>query len=652
MVIEEFKKLLSQRWIICLLLILCFVNVFLDIKNVDVEKREFEKEKETQIEKMNEYNQYLENISFNAEAISDFSLFSENNDYQIKSVKKIVNAYEKVKNVNPQYGNYVAIEKVTSLGFSDVIVILIVLQCVIVLMNLDRSYGMLMLLKSCRKGRTKLSFGKIGALLLATFLIQVIAFGVRFVTCVLALGCGNLMMPVQSVPAFYESVLPMNILTYLVVFVFLKTLAIFSFGLFIFILSILFINNGILYAVTGITLSVSMITNLRIQWDYAIALLKIMSPVTLINVRSFTSKYYNVNLLGEPFNVLMVEIIVIGIYIVLFTLLAVKLFNTKLLFYIDVTRFKKKAQYKNRKPVGMLVMEYKKLLIKNKGLLLLIILCMIQGALLNGVDTSIEGNEKYYSNYMSELQGEQSGKTEEYIEKEKKYYKEVEWKYKEKQEQFLNGQIGDTALMIAEDQYQLNMMPYDSFKKVLGQRKYLNQLEKNVGIRGWYVNDLGIKYLIYPEKKYPEKISWIFMFLIMIILVVLCMGYEEQTGMKKLSDTTLYGGKKLLKKKIWVCITISLIVFLISNLPFLILIIHSYDFGGVIAPVNSLIELKDWVPIPIWAMLILFYMIKLLLVIAATIVVMVISRKVSGVIKKLAISIVVLVLPLIIMVIL
>ena len=36
MVIKEFRKILSQKWIIYILFVLCFVNIFLDTRNVEI----------------------------------------------------------------------------------------------------------------------------------------------------------------------------------------------------------------------------------------------------------------------------------------------------------------------------------------------------------------------------------------------------------------------------------------------------------------------------------------------------------------------------------------------------------------------------------------------------------------------------------------
>ena len=192
-------------------------------------------------------------------------------------------------------------------------------------------------------------------------------------------------------------------------------------------------------------------------------------------------------------------------------------------------------------------------------------------------------------------------------------------------------------------------MPNVAFKKVLKRQKYLKKLNRDRGIQGWYVNDIGINYLIHPNRIYNEKIAWIFMMLIMSVMVVICMAYEEQTGMDRLSDTTMFGGRKLLNKKIIASVTVSLLIFAISNLPFLILVIRSYHFSGVMAPINSLMGYENWIRVPILIVLMGVYIVKLLIMLMATMVVILISCKLTGMVKKMAVSITILVVPLIIM---
>ena len=191
--------------------VLYFVNIFLDTRNVESEIKTADRKQEEHIERIQNYDKYIDNISSNASVISGFSLFEDNSNYQSKSAKKIVKAYENVKNVKPQSGNYTVIEKATEIGFSDVIAFIVMLQCVIIIMNIDRKHGMLTLLKSCKQGRTRLALGKIGGLLITTIMVELVTFLIHFLTLVGTFGCGDLTVPIQSVPDFYESALPISI---------------------------------------------------------------------------------------------------------------------------------------------------------------------------------------------------------------------------------------------------------------------------------------------------------------------------------------------------------------------------------------------------------------------------------------------------------
>ena len=121
MAIKELKKILSVGWIIFILVILCLINIFLDINVTNSEKNEIKKEYSLSEKKIDGYETYVENIRENADTIANFDIFDKGNNYQSESGKKIVRAYENVKGVKPVKGNYVAIDKLVSFGFTDII---------------------------------------------------------------------------------------------------------------------------------------------------------------------------------------------------------------------------------------------------------------------------------------------------------------------------------------------------------------------------------------------------------------------------------------------------------------------------------------------------------------------------------------------------
>ena len=52
MVIKEFRKILSQKWIIYILFVLYFVNIFLDTRNVESEIKTADRKQEEHIERI------------------------------------------------------------------------------------------------------------------------------------------------------------------------------------------------------------------------------------------------------------------------------------------------------------------------------------------------------------------------------------------------------------------------------------------------------------------------------------------------------------------------------------------------------------------------------------------------------------------------
>ena len=63
------------------------------------------------------------------------------------------------------------------------------------------------------------------------------------------------------------------------------------------------------------------------------------------------------------------------------------------MLHIEIKKAKGKQKIDRRSLIGMLAMEYKKLLITNKGILMLLVLCIIQGAILSNVNTTIDATK-------------------------------------------------------------------------------------------------------------------------------------------------------------------------------------------------------------------------------------------------------------------
>lgn len=648
MALKELKKVVSNKWIILFLVLLCGFNVFFNINYVQKNMEEIKYQNELQQEKIKEYPEYISNMKDNLTDISSFKLFNNGSDYHKKSAEKVVSAYDKLKYTKPESGNYSAVSIITKLGFSDIIIFLIVFQCVIVIINSDRKNRMIRLLKSCKNGRKTLIWAKIKAVFVADVVCVSVVYMSLIIGLILFLGCDNLNVPLQSVTGFYESYLPITIFQYLILFIGFKCLAVFSYSLLLLSVVILFENIGILYSLTGVIIAMSMLANMQILWDYKISFLKIISPITLTDTASLTYKYYNINILGIPFNITSVALIVMLGYIATFISVSVLMFSKNITIQITRDKFK---HYKKRKVFikGMTRIEYRKLLVINKGIIIIVILSVMQGYVIKNTNTELSDIQKYYAAYMEDLEGGQSEETDAYIATEQARFDEIQRKYDKNMQKYLKGEIKEEAFLAINQKYSWEILPYEAFKVVKNQNEYLKKLDKAQNVKGWFIDDIGINYLLHPSEIYNEIVAWIFMMLAMVLLVISCFAYEEESGMKNLTNTMIYGTKKLNLVKWKVSFIITTIVFLISNIPYLLLLLKNYNFSGVCAPIKSLQGLEKFpINMPISAFLILVYILKYTVIIGAMLIVIGIAKKCSGQIKKIAVAFIITVMPLII----
>ncbi|MFR4318109.1 MAG: hypothetical protein ACLT2Z_00690 [Eubacterium sp.] len=108
-------------------------------------------------------------------------------------------------------------------------------------------------------------------------------------------------------------------------------------------------------------------------------------------------------------------------------------------------------------------MEFKKLFIKNKGLIILVLFCLIQCFIISEVDTSLDGEAKYYVQYMDKIQGPNE-EANSFIDKEERYFK-MKTKIQKMQNKYIKGKISDGQLMVAESKYEKAMEPMMHFQK-------------------------------------------------------------------------------------------------------------------------------------------------------------------------------------------
>ena len=646
MIIKELKKIVFSKIIIALLISLCIVNVLYETRAEIETKEQIAAQDKLQKNKIDNYGKYLIKIKEDGTNMQSIVLFSKNNKFQLSNAKRTVKAYEAVKNVKPVYGNYRVIEKITEFGLTDIILFVMVVQIALILVSQEIKKGMLDLLKSCRNGRLNLIVNKMVALSITSAIAIIIVYGIKFVQLYIKYGLSGMNVPIQSVRGFYEFALPMQIWQYMIIYFMVKWIAVCIIGIVVIGIISLVKNETVTYGIILISTAVSLLITNSIEWNMSTAVFKMLSPVTLLNTKSFMAKYININILQHPFELFKWTLIIMAVYLSASIVFTMYSFTTKRVIKFPHLRIAKGQKNIGIKSKGILSYEKKKIFAVNKVAFFVIILVVIQGYFLSNDNTKMDYHDKCYANYISKVYGVPDKKSQEYLDTEQKRYDEIQAGYDELTEKYINGEVDNQVYVMASQEYNAQMMPYDDFQKVQEKNDYLKELKEKQNIEGWFTNDLVFGYIFGDVTIYDKDISFLILFIIAVFCVVPIFTYDRQKEMQKLLDTTYYGRSKLIRNKYLNAILISVVLWCIETIPWLVILLKAYKPNGFAAPARSLSQLQHFpLHISILAALILIYLCKCMGIILLGLLVVGISDFFPDYIKNVVISMGIIVMP-------
>ena len=121
------------------------------------------------------------------------------------------------------------------------------------------------------------------------------------------------------------------------------------------------------------------------------------------------------------------------------------------------------------------------------------------------------------------------------------------------------------------------------------QTDYLENLEREQGIRGWYVKSLEMQMLFRDEKTF----NVIILILGMSLICGASIQEERKAGMLKVMHSTINGRKSGLLKKMMVSGILGMLLYLVTVFLRIRSVELSYGLHGLDAPVQSFFALSD-----------------------------------------------------------
>lgn len=539
-----------------------------------------------EMNKINSYDQYLDDIRQRALTMSAVSLFSDENSFYYKNIQKTSVDYKLLKGIEPTWDESVGVKMATQ--FPDILLLIGIFSICFILITDEKP--MFSLLRSTYRGRASLIRAKIGVSLLYIFALH------TFMTITLSMfahwyyGFGDLSRPIQSV--FISAPLSMSVFSYLIWTYSVKMLIFAVFTVIFMFLCVRFKSAiSAFVAITGI-LAASAILYLVITPYSYLNYLKYINLYFLLQPAQLLISYINLNIISYPYSLLPIAIIICIVVFIIGYFLTIHSFAHKYENSNKFMLFKKiKVKTPRFRTIRLFATEVWRLLITNRVLFMLLLFILFQCWKTDTFKIKIYPEEVAYRNTLEIAQQQEDPYT---------------WALAESELRIDNG---------------AKQMDIDAVNRLIERLDYLAEMEERTGKEAELVYESGYDRLIdNPQNDLLNA-------LIMVVGLIICILPIRERILHKLFHTMPLGrGYQVIRKLVLATITTA-VVFLLTYLPDVWQVIQAYGLPDSSAAAFSLSVLEDIQLLSIREYLITIYLTRLLIAWLVAMVIYVLSSK-------------------------
>lgn len=547
------------------------------------------------------YKMGIERVLENAENMRFFSIFSEEDSFTERNIDKTEEDFMEMTGIHIQSFSYEYLEAFFSFNWVNIALIIMSIIGAIAFSE-KKVKGMLAIIHSSVGGRQRLVIRRCLALFLFNAGGVIVLKGILFLICALRFQgdfMNDLGYSIQSIPSFQMFTGELSIGQFLLLDAASRICS--GFLLSLLIWTVLYVVDNVLSALgilggIGITeyfLYVLIKPGDRFEQLHYCNLFYSIKDVQL------WKEYKNLNFFSHPVSTKMVmlsfQVLVILILLVISITYGGRKYPEKgssslmnrLLRGMTDAWMKVIAFVQER--LGLFSAEIYKLFLLQKGFI--VFSCVIVLIIwFNPVrEIHFMGAQGEYNAFVEQYEHEPDEKSYAYIKALKEENELADARYMAVVEAYDRGEA------TAEEKLEASII-YDSleYKRTLyelltEQTDYLNKLQTEKGIKGWYVNSMEFQMLFQKEKA-------LIIVLIMFGLALVCgvsAQEERKSGMFKMMHSTLNGRKRILMNKVVVTGLFGMIFYLLCIFIRFRSVALSYGLHGFDAPVQSVPMLTD-----------------------------------------------------------
>lgn len=506
-------------------------------------------------EELAQYGEFRSKIRDEANLYGKSALFqSGKTDFSEQNIQRTRDDYEKLPDYVLSFSGGYGLSKILHTRITDAFIAALLFFFCLLMFLQDRKDGTLKLYAATPNGSLRLGWAKMMNLILLAvglgFVFQIISIGLA----IFVYGPVDVFLPVQCLPGYSHSVLQMNVLQYLGIYILLKCLSYIVVACLSAAIVICVRNEYI--AVFGVAiLMVFSYVCYRVGAYERLSVLRHFNLISMTDTAMLCRDYYNYNMGGTPVPRLQTDVIILLVVAVLAFVFSVVAFAVRGAFYRTMSMKRKKAEHIARR---LFPHEVFKEIIGRGVLWLMLIFLLVQGLLLYNRGSEWGSTDVLYKHYMQTLEGKVTREKLAYIKEERDTVNQAYAMIEMYQELVNSQKLSQSAAELAMEPYMEIIKADEALGRVEERLAYLEGLPKDAQV---FVYERGYNYIFSHGNEGVKK--EIAAALLMVVFGTICIAgmyaEEKESGMYPLILTQRNGKKVLLKYKIVIACLIGIL---------------------------------------------------------------------------------------------
>lgn len=348
-----------------------------DYESENEELRIVAMELQAQYEYLIGYETYLNRIQSHAKLLQSVSLFSDPDSIGYKNTVKTAEDFAKMQGVEVTAGHDLAVTEFFTDKWTDYSILIVI--CVVCGLFLsERKEGLWPMIHAVSGGRWKMALRRTGLLLAAAWIAAVALVGSKLLLCGLEYhGLGEWGRTLQSIEMFQNVPIPMTVGQFWLFYIMMKAMGAFWIGLVLWAILSSISNLGLALSAAGLVMGVEFACT-AIPSSSMFAMLRYVNVFSYVDFSTVFTRYLNLSVFGgliagSDLVLAMLPFLCI-IFIALNVMIAQRKYpvtpqNRLLRWFDGISR--------RLDPIFAGGAEVRKLLIKRRGILLLILLVLV-----------------------------------------------------------------------------------------------------------------------------------------------------------------------------------------------------------------------------------------------------------------------------------